>query len=131
MSSHGRSVLDTSVLIRTDSWTQGRGLVAISVASIAELQFGVLIAADDDKRAERLAHLSLVQREFEPLVMDESVAVAYGQVADETVRKGRQPRRRQFDLVIAATALAHNARLITANLKDVSHLASLVELEAV
>ena len=51
------SVLDTSVLI-AEAPGPVEGDVAISIVSIAEVQFGVLVAPDDDRRAHRLARLS-------------------------------------------------------------------------
>ena len=50
------SVLDTSILI-AESPARVDGDIAISVVSIAELQFGVLVAPDDERRAHRLASL--------------------------------------------------------------------------
>ena len=119
-----RAILDTSVLIAPVGRMAGE--FAISAASIAELQFGVLIAADPAVRANRLRRLSRIQGDFTALPMDESVAISYGQIAAETVRVGRQPRRRQFDLVIAATAHAHGVSLVTRNVKDFEHLRDLV-----
>lgn len=66
------SILDTSVLIAVHA-APVEGDIAISVVSIAELQFGVLAAGDDESRA-------------------------------------------------------HGARLVTANVGDVSHLGSRVEI---
>jgi len=42
---------------------------------------------------------------------------------------GRQPRARQFDLLIAATAVAHDATLLTHNLADFAGLESFVRVE--
>lgn len=122
-----RTVLDTSVLI---GHTKGSiaGELAISVASVAELQFGVLVTQDPVARAARLAFLSELMRTFDALPMDDSVAASYGTLAAATVRAGRQPRARQFDLVIAATAHAHGARLATANASDFAHLADLIQV---
>ena len=126
---NSRVVLDTSVLIGARGWSPDSAQeAAISIVSVAELRFGVLAAKDDDIRAERLSHLSRVQREFDPLVMDESVADAYAQIAALTLRRGRKARGRQFDLVIAATAVAHDAALVTANADDVSHLGEHLEI---
>lgn len=121
------SVLDTSVLI-ADSPPRIEGEIAISVVSIAELQFGVLVAADDERRAHRLARLSAILRSFEPLPVDSSVAASYGELAAATHRAGRKATARSLDLMIAATAHAHGARLVTSNLVDVQHLADLVEI---
>ena len=59
------SVLDTSVLIGAGV-AAIPGQLAISVVSIAELQFGVLVAPSDQQRAHRLARLTALTRVFEP-----------------------------------------------------------------
>lgn len=121
------SVLDTSILIAE---TPGpvEGDIAISIVSIAELQFGVLVAPDDDRRAHRLARLSAILRSFEPLPVDAAVAASYGELAAATHRAGRRATARSLDLMIAATAHAHGARLVTANIDDVKHLDALIEI---
>jgi hypothetical protein len=121
------SVLDTSILIAAAA-VPVEGDIAISIVSIAELQFGVLIAPDDDRRAHRLARLSAVLRSFEPLPVDAAVAASYGELAAATHRAGRKATARSLDLMIAATAHAHGARLVTANVDDVKHLDGLVEI---
>jgi predicted nucleic acid-binding protein len=122
-----RGVLDTSVLIATDI-EPIPGELAISVISLAELSFGVLVARDDDARARRLARLSVLQRRFDPLPVDEAVADSYGRLAARVAGAGRQPRPRATDLLIAATAHAHGARLYTRNAADLAGLAGLVEV---
>ena len=122
-----KSVLDTSVLI-ADSLNPIEGDIAISMISIAELQFGVLVAPDDERRATRLARLSSILRAFEPLPVDARVAASYGQLAAATHRAGRKATARSLDLMIAATAHAHGARLITSNIDDVRHLDGLIEI---
>jgi toxin FitB len=120
-----RGVLDTSVLIARDL-EPIPGELAISVVSLAELHFGVLVAKDDNARAQRLARLSVLQRRFDALPIDEAVADCYGRLAAQTVHIGRQPRPRVTDLLIAATALAHDARLYTRNAADFAGLDHLV-----
>ena len=125
-----RSVLDTSVLVRA---TMGpvAGELSISSASLAELHFGVLVAGDAGTRALRLRRVALVERLFDPLPVDDAVARAYGRVASAVVQAGRQPRSRVTDLLVAATALAHSARLVTANADDLRGLEELVEVVAI
>jgi predicted nucleic acid-binding protein len=122
-----KSVLDTSVLIAY-SLNPIDGDIAISMISIAELQFGVLVAPDDERRATRLARLSSILRAFEPLPVDARVAASYGQLAAATHSAGRKATARSLDLMIAATAHAHGARLITSNIDDVRHLDGLIEI---
>lgn len=127
MDGNVRAILDTSVVIATDVPAL-EGELAISAATLAELHFGVLIARDDGVRAERLRRLSVLQRQFDPLPVDEAVAASYGNLAAAVVAAGRQPRPRVMDLLIAATAHAHSARLYTRNGDDFSGTTELVEV---
>lgn len=125
-----KAILDTSVLIASDV-DPLPGDLAISAASLAELHFGVLVASTASARAERLRRLSVLQRQFDALPVDEAVAVSYGQLAAAVVAAGRKPRARTMDLLIAATAHAHDARLYTRNPADLSGLDELVDVVAV
>jgi predicted nucleic acid-binding protein len=122
-----RGILDTSVLIATDV-TPIPGELAISIVSIAELQFGVLVAKSPEVQASRLTQLSTIQRRFDPLPVDEAVADCYSRLAAAVVRIGRQPRARTMDLLIAATALAHNAAVYTRNADDLRGLEDLIKV---
>ena len=122
-----RGILDTSVVIATDV-DPIDGELAISSITLAELHFGVLVARDRATRAERLRRLSILQRRFDALPIDEAVAASYGQLAAATTDIGRQPRARAMDLLIAATAHAHSARLYTRNASDLVGLENLVEI---
>ena len=125
-----KAILDTSVLLATDVPVL-EGELAISIASLAELHFGVLVTGDRSIRAERLRRLSLLQRTFDALPVDDRVATRYGQLAAALVASGPQPRSRVTDLLIAATALAHDARLYTRNASDLTGIAHLVEIVSV
>jgi predicted nucleic acid-binding protein len=104
------------------------GDLAVSVATFAELHFGVLVTHDPAVRAERLRRLLVLQRQFDPLPIDDTVAASYGQLAAAVVEAGRQPRARTMDLLIAATAHAHGARLYTRNASDLAGIEGLVEV---
>ena len=125
-----RAVLDTSVVIARDVGPLP-GELAISAATLAELHFGVLVTTDDAVRAERLRRLSVLHRRFDALPLDEAVAASYGRLAAAVVAAGRQPRARTMDLLIAATAHAHGARLYTRNAADLRGADELVEVVAV
>ena len=125
-----RALLDTSVLIAGDV-TPIPGVLAISAISLAELQFGVLIAKTAAVRAERLRRLSILQKHFDALPVDDAIAISYGRLAAAVVDAGRQPRRRAMDLLIAATAHAHGARLYTRNIADFTGLEELLDIAAV
>ena len=121
-----RAILDTSVVIATVQPLDGE--LAISAITLAELHFGVLVANEQRVRSERLRRLLVVQRKFDTLPVDDTVAASYGQVAAAVVDAGRQPRARSMDLLIAATAHAHSARLYTRNADDFGGLGDLVDV---
>lgn len=125
-----RGVLDTSVVIATDVHPIP-GELALSAITLAELHFGVLVAKSSAARAERLRRLLFIERTFDALPVDDAVADSYGRVAAAVVEAGRQPRARSLDLLIAATAHAHDARLYTRNPSDLIGLGDLVEVVTV
>lgn len=121
-----RVLLDTSVLIGAESPGELEG--AISVATLAELHFGVLVAADNDERSRRAQRLGVVESTFDPLPVNAAVAREWGRLAATVSARGAQPRRRTTDLVIAATANVHGVPLLTRNADDLAVIADLVEL---
>jgi toxin FitB len=96
--------------------------------TLAELHFGVLVAKRQEIRAERLRRLLLLHGTFDALPVDNTVAASYGQPAAAVAEAGRQPRARSMDLLIAATAHAHSARLYTRNAEDFVGLEDLVDV---
>ncbi len=85
--------------------------MAVSVASLAELELGILVAADPDTRAQRLRTLSEVRALAGALPIDERTASAYAQLAARSLAAGRKPRI--HDTWIAATALVNQAEVWT------------------
>jgi len=122
--------MDTSLVIATDV-APLEGELAISAVTLAELQFGVLVTDDPAVRAERLRRLTMIQRRFDALPVDDVVATSYGQLAAAVVAAGRRARSRSMDLLIAATAHAHSARLYTRNPGDLAGIEDLLEVVAV
>lgn len=107
-------LLDTSVLVA--------GLVAdaetapiidepgsVSVVSVGELEAGVLLAHGRKQRADRLRRLTAILSTAPLLPVDRLVAARYGELR---AASGRRPSN---DLWIAATALAHDLTLLTAD----------------
>lgn len=109
-----RAIADTSVFIAREADRPLGELpdeVAVSVITAAELELGVLRAATPDARATRLATLARVKATYPMLPVDDATASCYARIADEQLRLGRKPRR--HDIWIAATALQHDAAVIT------------------
>ena len=125
-----KAIVDTSVLLGPHL---GRleGELAISAATIAKLHFGVLVARDSAARAERLRQLTAFERRFNTVPIDSAVATSYGLLAAAVAATGRNPRGRVLDLLIAATAHAHSARLYTRNGSDLGGIEHLVEIVAI
>jgi predicted nucleic acid-binding protein len=90
-----------------------------------------LVTRDAAIRAERLRRLTSLERGFDALPVDDAVAASYGHLAAAVVAAGRQPRSRVMDLLIAATAHAHSARLYTRNAGDLAGLSGLIDITPV
>jgi predicted nucleic acid-binding protein len=121
-----RALLDTSLLIG-ELPPPDDVEAAISVVSITELHFGVLVADDDDERARRTARLAVVEATFDPLPVSVEVARIWGRLAAAVTRRGGNPRRRQVDLAIAATAQVEGVPLLTENVADFQIIGDLID----
>lgn len=121
-----RAIFNTNLLIADDvpSVTEEIG---ISTVSLSELHYGVLVA-EPSQRALRLRRLALIESHFSALPVDAAVARNYGLLAHAVKISGRNPRARSFDLLIAATALAHDALLYTRNISNFLGLETLVDV---
>jgi predicted nucleic acid-binding protein len=112
----GRAVADTSLFIARES---GRPLgryaedreIAVSIVTVAELELGVLVAAEPRARAARLQTLRDVEQ-ISALPVDRAVASAFARLVAE-MRAARRGRLGVQDAWIAATAIAHDADLLT------------------
>lgn len=120
-----RALLDTSVLIGADPPPDIEA--AISVASIAELHFGVVVATEDDERALRTERLGAIESAFDPLPVTVTIAREWGRLAAAVSNRGGQPRRRSVDLAIAATANIHSIPLLTHNSGDFHIISDLTD----
>ena len=130
-----RALLDTSVVIaEADDPSVRRALpteAAISVATLAELHFGVDLARSAEVRALRLQRLGAIEAAFEALPIDAFVARAYARAAHAVLRARRKPRARVMDLWIAATAMVHDVPLLTRNGDDFAGLGPLLRVHVV
>lgn len=122
-----RVLLDTSVLISDDPPADVEA--AISVVSITELHFGVLVTDDAEERARRTDRLAAVEAAFDPIPVSVEITRGWGRLAAAVAARGGKPRRRQVDLAIAATALDEGVPLLTHNLADFEIIKDLVDVQ--
>lgn len=120
-------LLDTSVLIGAEASPDDE--TAISVVSLTELHFGVLVAPDEETRAHRLRRLGVIESHFDALPFNAAVARECGRLHAAVTQRGGQ-RRRAFDLAIAATANVHGVPLLTYNGKDFQIIGDLVDIQS-
>ncbi|MGC9222219.1 MAG: PIN domain-containing protein [Solirubrobacteraceae bacterium] len=123
-----RALLDTSVLI-SDSAPIGVE-AAVSLASLAELHFGVQVALDADERGRRTQRLGAIESTFDPIPVTAAIAREWGRLAAAVTERGGKPRRRATDLVIAATANVAGATLVTENTDDFAIISDLVNVQS-
>lgn len=132
-----RGLLDTNIVILRSRIAPDElpDEMAISAVTLAELSAGPHEVRPDTEQdayfeaAERARRLDVLQRaehEFDPIPFDAEAARAYGRVTAAVVAAGRKPRRRAVDLMIAATAIAAELPLYTANPDDFAALDHLV-----
>lgn len=121
-------LLDTSVLIAAEEGPDEE--TAISVISLTELHFGVLVAPDDETRARRVRRLGAIEAHFDALPFDAAAARECGRLHAAVAQRGGQPRPRALDLAIAATANVHGVPLLTHNAKDFQIVDDLVDVRA-
>ncbi len=117
MSGH---LLDTSILISSDAAVAARlpASAAISVVSLGELRAGVLLAPNAAAEAGRRARLTAIQALFAPLPVDEPVAERYGDIL--ALARSQRRTEKATDLLIIATAAAHNRTLHTLDERQAS-----------
>ena len=124
-------LLDTSVIIDWHDPIVVGALpdqLAISAITAAELAAGPLLAATPAEAARRQGRLQEVESKLEPLPFDGAAARSYALVIAAVAGKGRKPRSRFADLLIAATAHANGLALYTRNGDDFAGLEDLVQL---
>lgn len=127
-------LLDTSVVVDWHDPDVLRALpdeMAISAITAAELAAGPHLTHDPAEAARRQARLQEVEALLDPIGFDARAVRSYGLVVAAVVDRGRSPRSRFADLLIAATAHANGLALYTRNADDFSGLADLVQVIAV
>lgn len=121
-------MLDTSTVILLGRLADASELPeepVISVITLAELSVGPHVAATNDERASRQAHLQQAEADFEPLAFDAAAARTFGRVAASLRSAGRKPTARAYDALIAASAIAQGVALYTCNPRDFAGIAGL------
>lgn len=132
--SEGRGLLDTSVII---DWHDPQVVaslpedIAVSAISAAELAAGPALAKNRAEAARRQTRVQEVESLFEPIPFDAAAARSYGLVVAAVADSGRKHRRRDADLLIAATAHAQGLDLYTRNPDDFAGLEQLIRVNAV
>ncbi len=119
--SSGRGILDTSTVILLPRLSDPNVLPEeplITAITLAELSVGPLLAAEEQERAARQAHVQQAEADFTPLPFDAAAARAFGRVAASLRRAGRKPAARAYDAMIAAIAIAHDVPIYTCNPAD-------------
>ena len=129
-----RGLIDTSVVIGLERVLPGALPAELAIASItlAELAAGPHATDDHAERARRQDRLQRAEATFDALPFDTNCARAYGHIYAHTRAGGRKARgRRAVDLLLAATALAAELPLYTANPTDFAGLDTLIDVVAV
>ena len=127
-------LLDTSVVI---DWHDPAVLaalpdeIAISVITAAELTAGPHLAGTSEEAARRQVRLQEVEATIEPIPFDAAAVRSYGLIVAAVAGASRKPRSRFADLLIAATAHAHQLDLYTRNGADFAGLHDLIEVVAI
>jgi predicted nucleic acid-binding protein len=97
--------------------------IAVSILAYLEAYQGVIENADLEKAKRRF---DAFFRTAPILPISPTVARRCAEIRSLLKKQGKSPRRRAFDLVIAATALEHGLELVTHNTQDYNDIPNLV-----
>ncbi|MFD0484430.1 PIN domain-containing protein [Kineococcus sp. GCM10028916] len=123
---------DAALLIDTNALVDGIVVdgAAISILTTFELAGGIDSTADPAVRAARKRRYDVAASVVDPFPVSGRVLEAYPDIDAAVVAIGRTPRPRRLDLMIAATARAHELPLVTSNLDDYRGLEALLDLRS-
>jgi tRNA(fMet)-specific endonuclease VapC len=128
-----RFVLDTntvSALMAADEralarlQTTNRRDVALPQPVLAEITYGIARLPKSKKRAALEERFEIISATFERIDWTDAVSDSFGSIKASLERKGT--RIEDFDIAIAAHALASNATLVTANSRDMARVPGLL-----
>ncbi|MGI8690172.1 MAG: type II toxin-antitoxin system VapC family toxin [Thermomicrobiales bacterium] len=97
--------------------------IAVSILSYLEAYQGAIEEADPEAAKRQF---NAFFRGIPVLEVSPAVAKRCAEIRSFLKKQGKNPRKRAFDLVIAATALEHGLELVTHNMKDYQDIPSLV-----
>ncbi len=126
-------LLDTNALIRlfqsrepinTKVRACELGDIAISGFTEAEILYGVENSSPEHKEQNRMAR-ALGMQPFERVYHDSSISEEYGKIKSYLVQNKIYTPSNEFDIFIAATAIAKNLTVITENEKDFQSIPNL------
>lgn len=121
-------MLDTSVIIdMPEDLSRYAASVGVPAVAIGELAFGLHVA-DPVRSAEREQRYRDVLATYDPVPYDAAAAHWYGAAAAAVKQRGRNPRPRMGDLMIAATARSVGAVVLTRNPDDFLGLEGIVKV---
>lgn len=130
---YASGVLDTCTYIDLDVLdpTALPVVPEITAVTMAELRHGVAVARDAKSRSARAEKLGIAIADFDPLPFDGVAAARYGTLVELVLAKGRNPRPRRLDLMIASIASAEDLPLFTRNPKDFAGTEEIVTIISV
>ncbi|MFT4259686.1 PIN domain-containing protein [Microbacterium sp.] len=121
-------MLDTNLLV-AEALTHRGYDVAVASLSWAELGYGVRKSRTAVERARRESRVLRLREMFGAgLPFDDAAAAAYETICGLVLANGRDVRGRVVDLMIAATAAANGATVITRNTGDFVGLEGFVDV---
>jgi len=95
--------------------------IAISIITYMEVYQGTLRSPDPERAEEQFERFLAV---VPTLPLSPAIARRCARLREELKGRGRRVRDRALDLIIAATALEHELRLVTRNLADYEDFAT-------
>lgn len=130
-----RYLLDTTVLISYFAGDQRAATlirdlipdgIAASILSYLEAYQGAIEEADPEAATRQF---NAFFAGIPVLPVSPAVARRCAELRSLLKRQGKQPRKRAFDLVIAATALEHGLELVTHNARDFQDIPGLARYQ--